>query len=145
MQSNGSVVICPLVLGIGTQNAVTTTIEYVEYQKENEENSSMLIGFRQNGQLIQSTKETPSRFIIADEDGMHEIPMNDSVGSNIGVLIDTVHNRVLLADPTLLDSTFTQLFYLEGRYNEHFDLFDDRTTFSGSRILTWRVDWDGDE
>ncbi len=142
---NRTVMTCNLALGIANQNNVITSIERVTYRAGNEENTTMTIGFRQNGRIIQTTEEPPTKLIIADEEELREVPTNDTARANIGVLIDLPRNRILLADPALINSMFTKLFYLEGRYNKYYTLFDDRTTFSGSRILSWRVDWDGKE
>ena len=58
-----------------------------------------------------------------------------------GVLIDVPNQRVLVGAPALLRSMFVQLTYLGGRYTTHFEKFDERTTGSGERVITWRIRW----
>ena len=49
----------------------------------------------------------------------------------------------VMADPLLAQSTFTKLFYLDGAHTTHFEKFSDQTTVFGSRIIVWKVNWDG--
>jgi len=51
----------------------------------------------------------------------------------------------LLADPLLLNSTFTHLFFLEGRFMNYYKKFDDRQSVTGNRVMIWKVDWEGFE
>ncbi|MBR9702925.1 hypothetical protein GOV10_02735 [Candidatus Woesearchaeota archaeon] len=61
----------------------------------------------------------------------------------MGATYDVENNRLLLADPLHTGSIFMQLFYLNGKYNEKYELFSDRTSFNGQRIIVWKVNWDG--
>lgn len=51
----------------------------------------------------------------------------------------------LITHPYLANSIFTRLFYLEGHGLEHFDRFNDQTGINGGRIITWKVDWEGND
>jgi dolichyl-diphosphooligosaccharide--protein glycosyltransferase len=50
--------------------------------------------------------------------------------------------RSMLAQAPLGGSLFTKLYYLDGVGTESFELFDDRTSITGNRIRTWKVNWD---
>jgi hypothetical protein len=56
--------------------------------------------------------------------------------------------NVILMEPALTGSMFTRLFYLRGHGLKYFDLFDvqpdNKTPSIGTRIYTWKVDWDGE-
>jgi len=135
---------CNMGVNIGTNaQGVQTVVEGFVYNKTDESKSSLVIGFRQNGITVQRILQPPSRLLVASDD-LYDVTTN-STGVNLGVLMDTKQHRVMLADPLLLGSTFTQLFYLDGRYNTYYKKFDDRSTFNGVRIITWKVDWDGEE
>lgn len=138
---NGTVLACPMNLGIGQQAQGTTVIEGFIYDKESPNSSRFIFSVRQGSAVLGRQEVLPSRLIVAGEE-LAEVNVSGG-GSGIGVLLDIQQGRILLADPLLVDSMFTQLFYLEGRYNDYFDKFDDRRTVTGLRVLTWKVDWDG--
>ena len=46
-----------------------------------------------------------------------------------------------LADPSLIDSTFTKLFYLDGEYMKHFEKFLGVTDISGTKVIVWKIRW----
>lgn len=140
-QFNGTLIACPLQIGIAQNNGVQSAIDAFLFNKTSM-NTTMVFAAYQNGQRIQQNIGQPAKVVIADEDGISARTFDSPASPNIAVLLDTVENRVLLADPHIVDSIFTQLFYLEGRYNEHFEMFSDRTTFSGTRIIVWKVIWD---
>ena len=50
-------------------------------------------------------------------------------------------NSILMHND-LVASTFNRLFYFNGHDMECFDMFYDTTDVTGSRIITWKVDWD---
>jgi len=60
-------------------------------------------------------------------------------GRELGIIF---HNgNFMLADPTLVDSMFTRLFFMGGIDLDHFELFSDMTGITGGRILIWKVKW----
>jgi len=50
---------------------------------------------------------------------------------------------VIVTHPSLANSIFTRLFYLNGHGLEYFDKFDDQTGINSGRIIVWKVDWEG--
>jgi dolichyl-phosphooligosaccharide-protein glycotransferase len=50
-------------------------------------------------------------------------------------------NSIVIMAPELTGSMFTRLYYLDGIGLEHFNKFHDVTDITGSRIITWKVDW----
>ena len=142
-RDNDTRVVCPLGLNIGTQNGAMTVIEDFTFNVSAPNASTLTFGVYANGQRIGGVANgTPARLVLALDDRLDDIvAVNPTTG--IGVLYDAKERRVLLADPLLIKSTFTQLFYLDGRYTNHFVKFDDRTSFNGQRVISWKVDWDG--
>jgi dolichyl-diphosphooligosaccharide--protein glycosyltransferase len=49
----------------------------------------------------------------------------------------------ILMHPDLVGSMFTRLFYLGGHELKHFEMFSDKQSVIGQRILVWKVDWEG--
>ena len=45
----------------------------------------------------------------------------------------------VLMDPLLANSMFTRLYFFKGRGLEHFELFSDKKSFNGNKILVWKV------
>lgn len=65
-------------------------------------------------------------------------------GLSFGIFVSEYPNggiRSVIADPLLLESTFTKLFYLDGAHTEHFEKFSDLTDIYGTRIIVWKVNW----
>ena len=53
--------------------------------------------------------------------------------------------ELLQMDADLTDSMFTRLFYQEGIGLKHFKKFSDERTLFGSRVIVWKIDWEGKE
>jgi hypothetical protein len=99
--------------------------------------------FRAAGSRAASGRDLPpGALLIAAADGMNEI-RTSSPRPELGVLVDPKAGRVLIDFPVFLRSTFTDLFYLDGRYAPQFLHFDDRSVDAGDRIATWKIDWEG--
>ena len=50
-------------------------------------------------------------------------------------------SSVLFMAPELTGSMFTRMFYLDGRGLNYFNKFHDTRDIAGSRIITWKLDW----
>lgn len=86
---------------------------------------------------------TPAVMVMAGARRREEIVFPAPTYPNIAVLVDIPNDRILVGSPHLIRSTMTHLMYLGGRYTMHFKKFDDQTAFSGERIVTWKIDWQG--
>ena len=53
--------------------------------------------------------------------------------------------EMIQMDSDLTASMFTRLFYQDGIGLSHFKKFSDERSLFGSRIIVWKVDWDGKE
>ena len=79
--------------------------------------------------------------LIAGEAGIRADASVRAVVRRPGVLFDAVHHRVLVGSPAILQSTFTQLMYLDGRYSPRFRKMQDHLGFDENRVVAWSVDW----
>ncbi|MFB6196771.1 MAG: hypothetical protein ABEI52_00675, partial [Halobacteriaceae archaeon] len=66
---------------------------------------------------------------------------NENPQIKYAVVVDMVKERIMITHPLLADSTFTKLFFMDGRYMDGFEKFSDKRSFNGQRIKVWKVDW----
>jgi dolichyl-phosphooligosaccharide-protein glycotransferase len=134
---------CPFNLGISENNGVRTVVEYSVLDYSDYKNSSLVIGAYDTatGYRRGAGAATPASFILFHNDTIERVKMENATFP-YDVLIDTVNNQAMFSDPKLSESTFTKLFYLDGRYTTHFEKFSDITDITGSRIIVWKVKWD---
>jgi asparagine N-glycosylation enzyme membrane subunit Stt3 len=132
---------CRINARLGQQQGGIVVLESVTADLENPKNSSMSIGlYTQQGQRQGGVGQQMKALGIADNKSISTYSF-DTSQSNRGILVDDVENRVLMMHPELLNSTFTKLFFMDGRYMDHFNKFSDRTSFNGQNIKIWTVDW----
>ncbi|MEM4397954.1 MAG: hypothetical protein QW757_05020, partial [Candidatus Woesearchaeota archaeon] len=55
------------------------------------------------------------------------------------------NNNAILMSDELIGSMFVRLFYYDGYGLKHFDKFHDVRDITGLRIITWKVDWEGNK
>ena len=111
--------------------------------------SKLVVGFylRGSGAKVGENTVVPVEVVLADDKGFKHYPM-DTTGNNFAfsVLIEEQEDgtyRSLLCDPLFVESSFTKLFYMDGRYIDHFDKFSEKNAVTGETIIVWKVDWDG--
>ncbi|MFH1770960.1 MAG: STT3 domain-containing protein [archaeon] len=61
------------------------------------------------------------------------------------VVYDKKTNKALVTDPALSQSLFSKLFFWEGRGTSYFEKFSDVNSVTGSRIIVWKVNWNGSQ
>ncbi len=72
-----------------------------------------------------------------------EFTVKDYQDNEIGYGIALLpNNNVIFMTPELTGSMFTRLFYYDALGLEKFDKFSDTTDITGSRIITWTIDWE---
>lgn len=75
------------------------------------------------------------------EDG--DFKIKDYSTNEIGYAVSLLPNNVVIfMSPELIGSMFTRLFYYDGAGLEGFEKFYDTTDVTGSRIITWTINWD---
>ena len=79
--------------------------------------------------------------LLAKQDGLEQIDLGTVSNESLAVLVDVPKQRMLIGPANLLQSTFTRLMYLDGRYASHFELMNERTGSFGNRIVTWKIHW----
>jgi len=92
-------------------------------------------------------------FVDSDLNHRVEKPTQDTIPLGVVVFGEPNPNRFIITGANsragqhgqdwLPGSIFSRLFYQHGFDLDHFVLFDDRQSLTGTRIITWKVDWDG--
>ena len=85
----------------------------------------------------------PAALRLADGAIFTDIVPLHPVDATVAVLLDIPNQRALVGSPAMVRSTYTHLMFLDGRYAEYFEKFDERTGFAGERVVTWKVNWEG--
>jgi hypothetical protein len=59
----------------------------------------------------------------------------------IAVMFDPHGGRVLAGSAVLMESTLTQILFLDGRYGKLFHKQGERVGYGGNRVTSWRIGW----
>lgn len=84
----------------------------------------------------------PNSLVYFDNNTFIEKQFDSKTGISAGLIENNGNYMGILMDPLQASSTFTRLFFFEGKGSECFELFDARATFMQERIYTWKVNWD---
>lgn len=137
-------VTCYYNVAIGSENNYRIALEKAVVNMENPELVELTFAFIDgNGAKAGESKGKPAQMVVGDDKHMSSYKMEESnfpyavlVIENPGGTYDS-----LVADPALVSSTFTKLFYLDGRYMGHFEKFSEKMTVGGDKLVAWDVLW----
>lgn len=85
---------------------------------------------------------SPNSLIYATKTELKEKIYESTLGVSVALIPEDKGYICLLMDPLLAKSTFTRLFFFDGHGSKYFEKFSDKTTFTGQRIITWKVNWE---
>jgi hypothetical protein len=141
---NGTLVQCPIGLNAGRDSSgnANVVINSLSLDLDSPQNASFDVVFVRSGssQAISRTNGAPAGVVIVHNDSMIRTP-SSSQAFSLDVLYDESNNRMMVVPPSLSQSMFTRLFYLEGRTTSHFEKFSDTTAVTGQRVLIWKILW----
>jgi dolichyl-phosphooligosaccharide-protein glycotransferase len=89
------------------------------------------------------TTATPGVLMWADGQTLQRFVLPSPTHPYLGVLVDVPRHRMIIGSTPLVQSMMVQLLYLDGQYAKHYEKFDERTTYQGMRVVTWKIRWDG--
>ncbi len=139
-----TLVICNFNVKLNDQGLQETRFRQAIIPLDNPEDSSFYFGTidKSTGSVLGGGEFKVAGVALALDEEITRVPM-ENVGYNMDLLIsqDGSGFKSLILDPRLTQSTFTKLFFLEGAYMPHFVKFSDKTSFTGGRIIVWKVDW----
>jgi hypothetical protein len=137
--ATGSLVSCPLDIGIGN---VAAAIDAFEYPPEQPRAGALRLRDARSGS-VRYQHGSAAVVMVADAEGIRITPAARPTYPMLAVLVDAVEERALVGTPNVLRSILTQLAFLDGRYSRFFDKFDERSGADGERVTTWRIHWQG--
>lgn len=76
----------------------------------------------------------PADFAMLGPDGIVKMQMKGEF--NYDVLLDEANGRIIIMDPLLTNSMFTNLYFLKGKYYDRYELFHEEPG-----ILVYKVKW----
>ncbi len=79
--------------------------------------------------------------IVAGADRLKTTRNSAAQYPNVAVLFDPNGEHVLAGSRALVESTLTQLLFLDGRYNKLFHKEGERVGYGGNRVTSWRIGW----
>ena len=140
-------VLCDMRITIGNNGQQNIVLERAVINLTDPKSSQVLMGIyaQSTNARVGENVATWSKVVIADSKIKTYIPNNVTIG--LGILLNIEKNNnvttynAIVSDPLLVDSTFTKLFFLEGKGTTHFEKFSDITDITGSRIIIWKVKW----
>ncbi len=133
---------CNLRFTVGTSGeGYSLVISGAIINKTNPENSVFVLNFvnPSTGAIVGNQPVSPANVIFAG-DTLEKYPVVESDFS-LDMIYNNETNSILVSDPALSTSTFTKLFYFNGKYTEHFEQFSQKSSITGDRILVWKVNW----
>ncbi|MGV8171827.1 MAG: STT3 domain-containing protein [Candidatus Woesearchaeota archaeon] len=141
-------VYCNLNLGIGGNSQQSIVLERAFINLSNPEQSYVSLGIydASSGARLGENIAIWNTVVIADEELVSYTPTNATV--DLGVLLNVIKSgnstsySALISNTLLIESTFTKLFYLDGKYMTHFEKVSDTSDITGTRIIVWKVKFD---
>lgn len=97
--------------------------------------TSTVIDESQISSLVYPTPELELRVVPQFEEGQIQVVLIPSA----------VSPRIVLVQNPMGESLFTKLYYLNGIGVDNFELFDDVQSVSGTRVITWRTNFNETE
>jgi dolichyl-diphosphooligosaccharide--protein glycosyltransferase len=95
---------------------------------------------QRTGAVIQQNTIIPSGLVLGVNKNLERIEFNSSnFGYDFVVYENDGSYFSLVTNKELSTSLFTKLFFMNGKYTNHFDKVSDVTSFRGERIIVWKV------
>ncbi|RME32114.1 hypothetical protein D6789_00550 [Candidatus Woesearchaeota archaeon] len=140
-QREGDILSCRLNIRMSSQGARTTVMQGLVANLSAPNESFLVAGVFENNQLVGQAELSPAAFYFIGENASTRVDPTrpDTIPSSF--VVDVPNNRVLITDQANAMSMFTRLFFMGGWGTTAFELFSDERTFTGIRILVWKVDW----
>jgi hypothetical protein len=143
---------CSLFLGITQTSQGILAIETITFNESKPNDALLSIGVYNNGVKLGGDITKAAKVVYADTSTkrLQTFVSNETTVFTAGFLIrkesgdNSTSYSVLLADPSQVDSMFTQLYFLDGVFNEHFTKLVETRESASSKIVVWNVTWPKD-
>ncbi|MFK8067575.1 MAG: STT3 domain-containing protein [Gammaproteobacteria bacterium] len=103
------------------------------------------VDFSDQDSLVMFKKDNPAKkrkpglLVIAGENETEMIEPANIDYEDVGFMLLKKNNHVLIADPKVLKSVYTQLQFLDGRYSQYFEKISKHEGMEGESVIAWRV------
>jgi hypothetical protein len=135
LEGSGATRVCLLASRVSNAAQV---LEGFEYSSSAPAGGRLRIRDQRGGQT-RYIYRVPGTIFLAGPARFDETHPPAATDPGLAVLVDTVGNRLLLAEAELLRSTFTKLMFLDGRYLRHFEKIQERAAYTEERVVSFRV------
>jgi len=129
---------------INKDSQQTTVIDSINVDLSNLNNSRFVLNFinTQTG-FSAGTKEIKPHAVVFYNNNYIEKYVFDApeIGFDIVIANKNETYSSLVCDPVFSESIFTKLFYLEGMTLDNFEMFYKTNSFTGDKIIVWKVKW----
>lgn len=141
-QRQGDMLSCRLELQMDSQGTRSTVMQGLVANTTQLNESFLVVGIYENNQLVGQAEVSPAEFhFILDENNSVSVGRTRPESIPSSFVVDLRNDRVLITDEANAMSMFTRLFFLGGWGTTAFERFTEEQTFTGTRILVWKVDW----
>jgi dolichyl-diphosphooligosaccharide--protein glycosyltransferase len=147
VKSLENMVYCDTNIGVGGNSQQSVVIEKAVVNLSDPKRSQAILGIydKTSGTRLGQNNASWDIVFVADKEMEKYVPENPGLSLALLLNVQNENNNTyysaLIADPLLISSTFTKLFFLDGKYMEHFEKFSDITDITGTRIIVWKVKW----
>jgi hypothetical protein len=131
---------CPMEEIHGVTIAGNATLQAVEFERGSAQPMLRITMDHQGATHWQ--RAAPGSWLIARDGHLNEVSINKSAYPDMAVLLDADRSRALVGPSYLVDSTFTRLMFLDGRYSRYFEKVDEEWGYADECVTTWRINWD---
>jgi hypothetical protein len=135
-QSDGKSFLCPIFRNLYGSDQ---RLDWITIRSDDPGESRLLVS--RSGDPTATRETRPALVLIAGDNGVTAVPVSEPLSPDVAFLFDAVERRVLVGTPGILQSTYTQLMFLDGRYSRHFKKAQERTGRNRQRVVTWSIDW----
>jgi hypothetical protein len=119
-------------------------IDSIKVDLNNLNSSSFVINFinTQTGLTAGTKNLKPHAVLFYNNNNIEEYVFdNPELGFDIVIANKNETYMSLVCDPVFSESIFTKLFYLEGMTLDNFEMFYKTNSFTGDKIIVWKVKW----
>jgi hypothetical protein len=126
---------------ISNQQGQQVILDKVNVDLNKPGDAEVIITIAQGNQIIGSEIIQPG---IISVDNNEKIESYYTPDSNFPYEVLIINNKgtyqTIIADPLLAKSAFTMLYYFDGKYMDGYEKISDKTSFTGQKILVYKVD-----
>jgi len=136
-QASESELLCRLDMPINDEE----TIELAMLNVADPQQSRLRVHVKKSsGGPARERERMPAIIWLVEPDNIRKLQLSSDEPA-VGIMLDVAKHRILAGPPYLIESTFTDLMFLDGRDSKAFQKIDERSGPHGEQVTTWKLDW----